>query len=253
MESMETNSKKPRVLILETSGRAGQAALGQGETILQIRRFDETRRHARDLAPAVGELLTGQGWRPRDVQVVIVSLGPGSYTGLRVGIMSAKAFAFATGCALIGVETFSAIAGQAPEEVLHLAVLADAQQDKVYEQRFGRASPQGMLLPEHQLTIRSFPDWLASLEGSEWASGPGLRQFGQRLPAHLRVVPADAWDPRPESLLEIGLPRFVNGQRDDLWTLEPLYLRPSAAEEKWFRSSTGGVRGGQSVQPEGRD
>src|SRR5205814_2216971 len=101
---------EPRVLILETSGRAGSVALAAGESLLCTRRLDETRRHARDLAPAVRELFHTQGWKPRDIQAVFVSRGPGSYTGLRVGITSAKVFAYATGCALVGVDTFSAIA-----------------------------------------------------------------------------------------------------------------------------------------------
>src|SRR5581483_928797 len=104
---------EPRVLILETSGRAGWVAVAAGDSLLRSRQLDEARRHARDLAPAVCELLDAAGWKPRDVHALFVSRGPGSYTGLRVGIASAKVFAYATGCALIAVDTFSAIASQA--------------------------------------------------------------------------------------------------------------------------------------------
>src|SRR6516162_7492296 len=124
----------PRLLVVETSGRSGAVAVALGGELRQARRLDETRRHGRDLAPAVAEMLTAQGWRPRDVQAVIVSRGPGSYTGLRVGLMSAKAFAYATGCAVIAVDTFAVVAAQAPEGVERLDVIADAQQDKVYVQ-----------------------------------------------------------------------------------------------------------------------
>src|SRR5690242_12220662 len=127
---------EPRLLILETSGRAGFVAVAEGPRLMYDRRLDETRRHARDLAPAAADLLQRAGWRPRDVQAVIVGKGPGSYTGLRVGIMAAKAFAYATGCALVGVETFGAIARQAPSEALRLDVVADAQQGRAYWQRF---------------------------------------------------------------------------------------------------------------------
>src|SRR5215471_12911522 len=103
-----------RLLLLETSGRVGQVALAEGGRLRGVRRLEETRRHARDLAPAVRELLAAQGWRVRDLHGVIVSRGPGSYTGLRVGIMSAKALAYATGCTLLAIDTFAVIAGQAP-------------------------------------------------------------------------------------------------------------------------------------------
>src|SRR5262245_29338184 len=134
---------KPRLLMIETSSRAARVALALGDSLLAEARLDEVRRQARDLAPAVAELLRGQGWKARDLQGVIVSLGPGSYTGLRVGIISAKVLCYAVGCPLVGVETFSAIALQAPADAVRLYVLADAQQDKVYVQPFARSGPEG--------------------------------------------------------------------------------------------------------------
>jgi tRNA threonylcarbamoyladenosine biosynthesis protein TsaB len=220
-------------LILETSSHAGQVALGEGERVVGVRRLDEARRHARDLAPAVRELLAARGWRARELHGVIVSRGPGSYTGLRVGIMSARALAYATGCALLAVETFAAIARQAPPEARTLDVLADAQQDKVYVQRFGREAAGHALTPLTSLAIRPVDEWLPGLSAGVWVSGPGLRKHEKRLPPEVRRVEADSLDPRPESLLALGLARYLRGERDDLWSLEPLYLRPSSAEEQW--------------------
>lgn len=223
---------EPRLLILETSSRVGQVALAQGESLLGVRQLDEARRHARDLAPALQALLAAQGWTARDLHGVIVSRGPGSYTGLRVGIMSAKALAYATGCALLAVDTFAAIARQAPAEARRIDVIADAQQDKVYVQGFERTTPE-ILDPICPLSIRPMADWLGQLTPQTWLTGPGLRGHESRLPAGQPLVPAPCWDPQPASLLAIGLARFLRGERDDFWALEPLYLRPSAAEEKW--------------------
>lgn len=238
---------EPRVLILETSGRAGSVALAEGKTLLCTRRLDETRRHARDLAPAVRELFRTQGWKPRDVQAVFVSRGPGSYTGLRIGITSAKVFAYATGCALIGIDTFSAIAMQVPlgpdgpsspsNMGSQVDVLADAQQDKIYVQRFLSAVPQT------PLAIVTVADWLVQPQHSGWVTGSGMRVLRDRLPATFRVVAEDHWDPRPESLLCLGLERFRRGERDAPFALEPCYLRPSSAEEKWAGKKTGKLPG----------
>lgn len=216
----------PRLLLIETSGRVGQVALAEGESLLAARQLDEARRQARDLAPAVAELLAGAGWKPRDVSAVVVSRGPGSYTGLRVGIMSAKAFAYAAGCALLAIDTFAAVALQAPEGASPLDVIADAQQAKVYVQRFGRG---GAASP---LTIRPAPEWLAQ-SPAPWVSGPGLRLHRGRLPAGVRAVEEALWEPRPESLLVLALRRWRAGERDDPFAVEPLYLRPSSAEEQW--------------------
>src|SRR5688500_13907519 len=103
-----------RFAILDTSQRVGWVALARGERVLASRRLDEARRHARDLAPALAELLAEQGWKARALEGVIVSRGPGSYTGLRVGLMSAKTLAYAAGCPLLAIDTFAAIALQTP-------------------------------------------------------------------------------------------------------------------------------------------
>jgi tRNA threonylcarbamoyladenosine biosynthesis protein TsaB len=221
----------PRLLLLETSGRAGWAALAEGAALRGERRLDEARRHARDLAPAVAALLADQGWRPRDLHAVVVGRGPGSYTGLRVGVMSAKALAYALGCALLGVDTFAAVAEQAPADAARLDVLADAQQDKIYVQLYVR-DPGGWRAAG-ALAVRPFADWLAGRAADARATGPGLHKWAGRLPAGVPVVDAAAWDPRPASVLRLGLARYAAGERDDVWALEPLYLRPSAAEEQW--------------------
>jgi tRNA A37 threonylcarbamoyladenosine modification protein TsaB len=120
---------------------------------------------------------------------------------------------------------------QAPESATHVDVLADAQQDKVYVQSFARDT--GSWRPLTPLAIRPFADWLAAREPGAWITGPGLRKWRERLPANAPLVDANQWEPQPRSLLRLGLARYAAGERDDPWTLEPLYLRPSSAEEQW--------------------
>jgi tRNA threonylcarbamoyladenosine biosynthesis protein TsaB len=218
-------------LILETSGRVGQVAVAAGSALRGIRRLDEARRHARDLAPAVAELLAGPGWKPRDLHAVVVSRGPGSYTGLRVGIISAKTLAYATGCALIPLDTFAIIATQAPAEAETLDVLADAQQDRLYTQQFQRGVAGWQQTTP--LTIVSAAEWLTKHDSNTWISGPGAGIVANRLSAGCRIVDLPSRDPHVETLAALGLARYQSKQFDDLWTLEPLYARPSSAEEKW--------------------
>jgi tRNA threonylcarbamoyladenosine biosynthesis protein TsaB len=221
----------PRLLILETSGRRAQVALAEGPTLLAVRSLDEARRHARDLAPAVAALLEQQRWRPRDMGGVVVSLGPGSYTGLRVGVMSAKAFAYATGCAAVGVETFAAVAQQAPPDIGRVDVLADAQKSNVYVQPFTREA--GGWRASGALRVRPFAEWLAGRAADAAVSGPGLLKWRTSLPAGVPVLDESLWEPRAESLLRLGLARLEAGSSDNVLSLEPLYLRPSSAEEQW--------------------
>jgi tRNA threonylcarbamoyladenosine biosynthesis protein TsaB len=229
------SNPEPRILILETSGKVGQVALAEGEELRGVHRLDEARRHARDLVPAVAELLKANRWQPKDVQAVIVSRGPGSYTGLRVGIMSAKTFAYVTGSTLLAIDTFAAIAAQSPKDATSVDVLADAQQKKVYVQRFDRLGSGWA--PASPLRIDSLTNWLTQRDPGAWVTGPGLRAYSGLLSEQVLTVPAAAWDPQPVSLLKLGLARYRAGECDDYWTLEPLYLRPSSAEEKWQQRS----------------
>src|SRR3954467_13436349 len=112
-------------LLLETSSREPLVALAEDRRAAAMRRLSEQRRNARDLIPAVAEVLSWSGLTPRQLSGIIVGLGPGSYTGLRVGVMSAKTLAYALGCPLVGVATFHVLARQAEEE--NVEVIAEAQ------------------------------------------------------------------------------------------------------------------------------
>jgi tRNA threonylcarbamoyladenosine biosynthesis protein TsaB len=232
---MTTISRRddPRLLILETSGRVGQVAVAEGRRLGQTLTLSESRRHARDLAPAIAELCGSRGWKVRDLDAVIVSLGPGSYTGLRIGIMSAKTLAYASGCAILGIESFAAIARRAPQEAEVLDVIADAQQQNVYVQHWRREA-EGWI--GDSLRIRTINEWLADRNPEIWVTGPGVAAYEAKIPAVTPRVPVLQRDPDPLGLLELGLVRWQKEDADDLWTLEPLYLRPSSAEQNWDRT-----------------
>jgi tRNA threonylcarbamoyladenosine biosynthesis protein TsaB len=233
---MRAGPVQERFAIIETSSMAGQVALAQGETLLGVRRLEEARRHARDLVPALRDLLAEQGWKARDLSGIIVSRGPGSYSGLRVGIMTAKALAYATGCALLGVDTFTAIALQAPLDAGRAIVLADAQQNKAYVQTFVRSESGRPMRPDSALAIRALPEILEQVTDRDWLTGPCVRD-GEALWTGHNLVDAHDRQPRVESLLQLGLEKFRSGTTDDVLKMEPLYLRPSSAEEKWQAGS----------------
>lgn len=218
-------------LAIETSGRVGKLGLARGTVIVRSRRLEETRRLARDLAPTVGELLKEEKLRPQEVSSVMVSIGPGSYTGLRVGIMSAKAFAYATGCSLVAVPTFAAIALQAPAEAREVWVVADALQGSIYVQKFARSAETGVVLPVDALRIVRAEGALSRESNDVWFTGPGVAIHAGCLPPNARVAPEADREPTVESLFRAGQ-GIAPLSREELFALEPLYLRGSSAEEK---------------------
>lgn len=214
-------------LLIETSGRAGKVGLARGGAVVRAAELDASRRHARDLTAAVDALLKAEALAPRDLTGVMVSVGPGSYTGLRVGVMAAKALAYATGCRLVPVGTFAAVAEQAPPEANVLWVIADALQGQVYSQRFER----GPVPNRGEVRIGAAEEWSNSLAAGEWVSGPGVKVYADRIPPTCHLVPDADREPSVVGLFLAG--RGVTpATREELFALEPLYLRGSSAEEK---------------------
>jgi tRNA threonylcarbamoyladenosine biosynthesis protein TsaB len=196
--------------------------------------LEPRQRSAQSLAPAIQEILAKIGWRPGDVQLLAVTAGPGSFTGLRVGVATAKVFAYAAGAAVLGVSTLETIAAAAPQTIDKLSVGFDAQRGDVVAQDFGRDT-SGDLVPLGRSRLLPLADWLAGLPPGFAVCGPVLKKWSQPLPRDIEVLPAELWRPRADSVARLAFRDYTAGRRDDLWKLLPIYSRPSAAEEKWAK------------------
>jgi tRNA threonylcarbamoyladenosine biosynthesis protein TsaB len=228
-------------LIVETSGRVGTIGLARNGAVVRAMALDDGRRHARDLATTVEAVLTAEGLAPRDLTGVMVGRGPGSYTGLRVGLMSAKALAYAVGCELRAVDTFAAIAEQAPAAARTVWAIADALRNQVYAQQFARRANGWR--PVDELRIVPVGEWTAKLRTGEAISGPGVTVYAAHIPRSCPVVAEADREPRVESVFAVGskLPPLT---RAELFALEPLYLRGSSAEVKAAEAKQAGRTGG---------
>src|SRR5213592_2539035 len=95
----------PRALAIETSGKIGSIALADASRVLCEEQFEHGLQHAAKMIPMIDRLCAAQGWKPRDIEHVYVSIGPGSFTGLRIAVTAAKTLAFATGAKIVAVPT----------------------------------------------------------------------------------------------------------------------------------------------------
>jgi tRNA threonylcarbamoyladenosine biosynthesis protein TsaB len=195
---------------------------------------EPARQHGRDLIPRIGALLRAAGMLPNDIDVVAVGIGPGSYTGLRVGMMAAKTLAYATGASVLGLDSLEAVARNAPVSTRRISAVADAQRADVYVADFYRVAPGGPLAVLRGCRIESVEDWRASLDPGTLVIGPGLANAKIREAAPAEMLAGDSTldYPQATSLIELARDAWATGRRDDLWQLEPRYLRRSAAEEK---------------------
>lgn len=225
-----------RTVVLETSAALGEVALADAGGILVARSLPTARKHARDLVPISAALWREVGWEPRSIERIFVDVGPGSYTGLRVGIMVAKTLAYVAGeqVGIIGVEAPAALVRAAPPESVLASTIIDAQQGRVYHRTFRRPPGSTLFEPvsDHQIELASI--WADRLEPSTFVTGPALERYRDLVPAHCSAASPEACQPTASAVWDVGNDAWRAGRRDDYWSLEPLYLRSSAAEEKWI-------------------
>lgn len=222
------------ILALETSGHGGEVALLADERVIGAVTLDPAQRSAQSLAPAMAELLRQCQLTPRDVQLVAITVGPGSFTGLRIGVTAAKTFAYAVGAQCLAVDTLEVIAAQVPtvlaEAHATLWTVIDAQRHQLFATRFQwqNASWQNEL-SDQTIDNEAF---LEQLTPGTLVSGSGLKKLLPQLPHGVVAVEQAFWQPRADTVGRLAWRDYSSGRRNDFWRLTPKYLRPSAAEEK---------------------
>lgn len=221
-----------RGIALETSGRTGSVAALEGTRVVAERSLDPTLRSAQSLAPGLQRLLADLGWPPEGIDLVALPVGPGSFTGLRVGVTTAKVFAYAVGADVIGLDTLQVIAVGSPDTVQDVEVAMDAQRGQLFAARFRRGDAESFEFVRATELIDT-DRWVEMLEPGSTVTGPALAKLAARLPASIQVVPPQYWHPTATGVGRLAIERYAAGQRDDLWRLVPRYYRLSAAEEKW--------------------
>jgi tRNA threonylcarbamoyladenosine biosynthesis protein TsaB len=228
------------VLALETSALGGSVALLESDNLLSQRRLAEGRRSGQWLAPAIDEVLREPGREPRELGLVAVTTGPGSFTGLRVGVTTAKTLAYAVGCDVIGLNTLDVIAAQVPvglvQGEVEIHAVMDAQRKELFVARYRIGESNG---PERIAADAIVPaqDWLGWLAPGTVVTGHGLDKLAARLPPGVVAVELTLREPQAATVGRLAWHAHQAGRRDDLWKLAPVYLRLSYAEEKVGQAS----------------
>jgi tRNA threonylcarbamoyladenosine biosynthesis protein TsaB len=224
------------LLALDTSTPRAALAVVTASGALRTAAPDPSARHGRALVPAVAALLAEAGLTVAGLDGLVVGLGPGSYTGLRIGLTAAKTLAYALNKPLAGLDSLEVVARNAPDDTRRVAVIADAQRGDLYAADFARASAGSPLERLGPTRVIPLDRWAADLPAETLVLGPAaaLERIVAALPPHARLPddPAHHW-PDPRQLAELAVDVWRSGRREEIWFLEPVYLRRSAAEEQW--------------------
>jgi tRNA threonylcarbamoyladenosine biosynthesis protein TsaB len=215
-----------RVLGIETSGERGGTALLDGEQILGTRLFEKGMVHGREIAPSIEAILKDAGLAVAAIDLLACDIGPGSYTGLRVGLAAAKGLALALRKPLVGVASLDAMADAARDLARVLCPAIDAKWGQIY----GAVYEDGRRVTEY---LAEKPDvFVTRIPKDALVLGDALDAYDELFRDRPRG-PRDRWDPKPESIARLGRRLFESGVRHDAATLVPLYLRPTEAEVKF--------------------
>lgn len=237
------------LLAVDTATSQVGVALGSDDAVVAEVRLVQGRRHAEQLAPAISYVLREAGVTVEQLSAVAVGIGPGLFTGVRVGVTTAKVVAHTLGVPVVPVPSLDLVAHPLRVAGRPVVAVIDARRGEIYWAAYRPV--RGGLERTGDYRVGS-PDELASelssaSGGPAWlAAGEGALRYGARL-APLESVdlapPAFSF-PSPSALLEVASERRRRGEGEAAHAVRPLYLRKTDAELNWERGRRGGSGAG---------
>ncbi len=232
------------ILGIESSTPRSSVAIANQDRVLAGASLGVPQRHGEFLAPAIDFCLTQAGYRAADITGITVGVGPGLYTGLRVGIATAQTLAAAMELPVVGLSGLDALAFKARHVRRLICATIDARRSEVFW-AFYRCSPGGVQR-ETELSVGS-PDTLAAEiqglgEECLVIGDGGARYRDMLLDAGADVAANEMARPDAADLVELAVPRFVREETTRPESLQPIYLRKADAKIGW--ETRGRLRGG---------
>ncbi|MCA9230798.1 MAG: tRNA (adenosine(37)-N6)-threonylcarbamoyltransferase complex dimerization subunit type 1 TsaB [Planctomycetales bacterium] len=223
------------VLALDTSTRQGSLAAfeatGTQLELVHYSKLPDNQSTAQSLVPEIQALLQACGWSIDKLGLVCTTSGPGSFTGLRLGVTTAKTLAYATGAQLVATPTLSAIAANVATAPLRLWAILDAQRQQLFAACFAKGWQTKTEKPP-KTQVLTIDDWLSQLRPGDLVVGPPLTKLRLGLPTDVNIADPQKWSPQATTTGRLGFAEFLRGNTIDPMQLIPAYCRKSAAEEK---------------------
>jgi tRNA threonylcarbamoyladenosine biosynthesis protein TsaB len=219
-----------KILAIETAtDQLGVALVEEARAVASYELLGE-RPHATELPEAVARVLETGGVTLEQLDAIAVDIGPGSFTGLRIGLAFVKALIFRIQKPVVGVPSLDVLAANVPLTPHVVCPILDAKQRKVYAALYQLSD--GVVRKQSDYHLLSVEELVPMLKGSGSVVflGDGAALYGaaltQQLGARAIIAAPELWLPRAATLGRLGLERLRQGQQDDPSTLTPMYLHP---------------------------
>lgn len=222
-----------RILSIDTASTTGSVAIVAGDTLLAELTVARRETHSRRLMNMIDGALEMAGLELTDVEGLAFTRGPGSFTGLRIGLSVVKGLAVVSGVPLVGVSSLEVLAHQAPDRHRLIYPMMDARNNEVY--CAGYRFSEGEFVPvadEAAITPDAAADWITE---DCLLIGDGAYRykplFEARIGSRAAFASPDDGIPRALTVARLGKLKFEAGQSDDVRSVVPVYLRKSYAEK----------------------
>jgi tRNA threonylcarbamoyladenosine biosynthesis protein TsaB len=230
------------VVAIETSTSQTSVAIGSDrQTVGSVSVAGQARQES--VIPALEQLLEWTGVRLDQVGGIAVGIGPGLFTGLRVGVETAKTLAQVLAVPIVGITSLDALAFSVRHTHKLIVAMVDGRRGEVFYAIY-RSLPGGVVRG-HDYAVAS-PDHLAAeletIPGEMLAVGDGAilyRSHLEELGSRVEIASAIRAHPEAAALAELAVPRFLREEHDRLHEVMPLYVRRSDAEIAWDRTDRG--------------
>jgi tRNA threonylcarbamoyladenosine biosynthesis protein TsaB len=217
---------------IETSHELGGIALVRGDECIAEVRSKAKLKHSEELIFLIDSVMKAAGSALEDVSLVAVSIGPGSFTGLRVGLATAKGLCFSRGVPLMDVPTLDALASMVRCERMPVYTIIDAKRGELYWARYEaedgvqrRTAGYGALTPG---------SLIEQITSEALVVGSGLDRYRdfilENARAPINLIEPNPRFPSPAAVSKLGVERIRSGITVDIDSVEPIYIRPSDAE-----------------------
>jgi len=225
------------ILAIDTATQVSSVAVLKEGRLLAELTMQGKLTHSETLLPHIEQVLKMAAVAKEELTGIAVSNGPGSFTGLRIGLAAAKAMSYVLGIPLVGVSTLQALAYQLPAPGVRVMCLLDAQKGNAYVESYRWENNSLQVVDSVQVAkITDIVAACANMNEQVILLGDAVQKkvAGKlELPANVSVAPPHIVMPRAACVAMLGQAKLLAGETDNVMDLEPVYIRRSEAEVLW--------------------
>lgn len=225
------------ILAIDTATQVSSVAVLKEGRLLAELTMQGKLTHSETLLPHIEQVLKMAAVAKEELTGIAVSNGPGSFTGLRIGLAAAKAMSYVLGIPLVGVSTLQALAYQLPAPGVRVMCLLDAQKGNAYVESYRWENNSLQVVDSVQVAkITDIVAACANMNEQVILLGDAVQKkvAGKlELPANVSVAPSHIVMPRAACVAMLGQAKLLAGETDNVMDLEPVYIRRSEAEVLW--------------------